>query len=252
MMRKRLIAGNWKMNKTPAETGEFINRFLDLLPEGHQAEILIIPPYTGLETAGRLLEGKDVSLGGQNMHFESAGAFTGEISAQMLRACGCNYVLLGHSERRTLFNEDDSLINRKLHTALSAGLRPILCVGESLEQHQQGQTQQWLTAQLAAGLAGIAAGQIDTIAVAYEPIWAIGTGKTASPAIAQGTIRMIRDWIATNYGEDEAQSVRVLYGGSVKPENTAPLVTQPDIDGALVGGASLDAEAFVQIIARAN
>jgi len=252
MMRKRLIGGKWKMNKTPVETGEFINRFLDLLPKGDQAEILIIPPYTGLETAGRLLEGKNISLGGQNMHFESAGAFTGEISAQMLRACGCDYVLLGHSERRTLFNEDDSLINRKLHTALSAGLRPILCVGESLEQHQQGKTQQWLTAQLAVGFAAIVTGQIEDIAIAYEPIWAIGTGKTASPAIAQGAIRMIRDWIATNYRKDEAQAVRILYGGSVKPENIAPLVTQPDIDGALVGGASLDAETFVQIIAHAS
>jgi triosephosphate isomerase len=251
-MRKSLIAGNWKMNKTTVETGEFIEKFLDLLPKGHQVEILIIPPYTGLETAGRLLEGKGISLGGQNMHFETAGAFTGEISAQMLLDCGCNYVLLGHSERRTLFNEEDSLINRKLHKALSTGIRPILCVGESLKQHQQGETKQWLTAQLVAGFAGIDAAQVEDIEIAYEPIWAIGTGKTASPAIAQDAIRMIRDWITSNYGKDEAEAVRIIYGGSVKPENTTDLVTQPDIDGALVGGASLDAEAFVQIIKRAS
>ena len=257
MMQRRLIAGNWKMNKTPAETEEFIRSLVVGVKENEAVEVLLFPPFTSLQLAGRLLSETGIALGGQNFHFETKGAFTGEISLAMLKDCGCSYVLVGHSERRALFHEDDELLNRKLKAAIAAGLFPILCVGETLEDHRQGLVKEKITAQLAADLAGVSAAAASSIVIAYEPIWAIGTGETASPEEAQETIHMIREWLATEllasaYDEQTAEEVRILYGGSVKPENTAALMAQPDIGGALVGGASLSPESFAQIIAQAG
>ncbi len=250
MIRRLLIAGNWKMNKTPAETEEFIRSLVVGVKENEAVEVLLFPPFTSLQLAGRLLSEAGIALGGQNFHFETKGAFTGEISLAMLKDCGCTHVLVGHSERRALFREDDELLNRKLKAAISAGLLPILCVGETLEEHRQGRVEEKITAQLAADLTGVSAAS--SIVIAYEPIWAIGTGETASPEEAQETIHMIREWLAQAYDEQTAERVRILYGGSVKPENTAALMAQPDIDGALVGGASLSPESFAQIIAQAD
>ncbi len=257
MMRRKLIAGNWKMNKTPTETEEFIRSLVVGVKENEAVEILLFPPFTSLQLAGRLLSKTGIALGGQNFHFEPKGAFTGEISLAMLKDCGCSHALVGHSERRALFREDDELLNRKLKAAISAGLLPILCVGETLEEHRQGQVEEKITAQLAADLAAVPATAASSIVIAYEPIWAIGTGETASPEEAQETIHMIREWLATEwitgtYDERIAEEIRILYGGSVKPENTAALMAQPDIDGALVGGASLSPESFAQIIAQAS
>lgn len=252
MNRRTLIAGNWKMNKTPAETGEFIRSFVKVCRVDEGVEILLLPPFTGLELAGKLLTGTAIAFGGQDVYFEEGGAFTGEISAGMLRACGCTYVLVGHSERRALFYEDDCLVNRKLHAALENELCPILCVGETLEEHRQDRVEERITAQLVADLDGVDAGQVTSVVIAYEPIWAIGTGETASPEEAQGTIRMIREWISAAYGDKAAERVRILYGGSVKPENAAALLSQPDIDGALVGGASLSPDSFAEIVAAAR
>ncbi len=251
MDRRVLIAGNWKMNKTPAETEAFIGSFSKLLAENGGVDVLLLPPFTSLERGGRLLAGTRIALGAQDLHFEEAGAFTGEISAEMLRACGCTYVLVGHSERRALFREDDPLINRKLRAALAAGLCPILCVGETLEEHHQGRVEERITSQLVASLDAVDAKEIVSVVIAYEPIWAIGTGETATPETAEEVIRKIREWIATTYEEQNAVTVRILYGGSVKPENTASLIAQPNIDGALVGGASLDPDAFARIVAAA-
>jgi len=252
MMRRRLIAGNWKMNKTPTETEEFVRSFVVEVKENEAVEILLFPPFTSLQLAGRLLSETGIALGGQNFHFETKGAFTGEISLAMLKDCGCSHVLVGHSERRALFREDDELLNRKFKAAIAAGLLPILCVGETLEEHRQGRVKEKITAQLAADLAAVPATAVSSIVIAYEPIWAIGTGETASPEEAQETIHMIREWLAQAYNEQTAEEVRILYGGSVKPENTAALMAQPDIDGALVGGASLSPESFTQIIAQAS
>ena len=252
MDRRTLIAGNWKMNKTPAETESYIKSFMKLLHNDSRIEVLLLPPFTGLERAGKLLSETTIALGGQDLHFETGGAFTGEISSEMLKACGCSYVLVGHSERRALFEENDSLINRKLHAALAAGLHPILCVGETLEEHRQGRVEERITAQLGADLAQIKAAEASLVVIAYEPIWAIGTGETATPMGAQGTIHVIREWIAAAYDQNVAETMRILYGGSVKPENTASLLHQPDIDGALVGGASLSPDSFAQIVAASH
>ena len=249
-MRRPLIAGNWKMHKTAQETEEFIERFLPRMENEGEIEVLIIPPYTSLDRAGRLLEGTPLQLGAQDMHYEKEGAFTGAISAQMLKGCGCSYVLVGHSERRELFGDDDVIVSRKLNAALRAGLLPILCVGETLSEHDQ--VEEKITRQLTADLAGIDGSTLANITIAYEPIWAIGTGKTATPEVAQETISMIRHWIAAHYDEATARGIRILYGGSVKPANAASLLAQPDIDGALVGGASLVAESFAQIVDAAR
>ena len=251
MGRRVLIAGNWKMNKIPTETETFIGAFSELLTENEKVEVLLLPPFTSLDRAGRLLAGTEIALGAQDLHFEEAGAFTGEISAEMLKACGCTYVLVGHSERRTLLGEDDLLINRKLRAALAAGLRPILCIGETLEEHRQGRVEERITSQLIADFDAVDAEEIASIVIAYEPIWAIGTGETATPEIAEEAIRTIREWITCTYDEQSAVTVRILYGGSVKPENTASLIARPNIDGALVGGASLDPDSFARIVAAA-
>ncbi|MFC2077658.1 triose-phosphate isomerase [Candidatus Bipolaricaulota bacterium] len=251
-MRRRLVAGNWKMHMTPQETEAFITRFLGCRVEASSVEVLLLPPYTSLDRAARLLEGTGVGLGAQDLHFEERGAYTGAISGEMLRASGCRYVLAGHSERRHVFGDDDATVGRKLRAALSAELLPILCVGETLEDRRSGKTDDVVAAQLAAGFGGLDASDTESIAIAYEPVWAIGTGETATPEQAQEAIASIRGWLADRFDATAADVVRILYGGSVKPENAAALLAQPGIDGALVGGASLDPSAFSRIVKEAS
>lgn len=248
MSRRVLIAGNWKMNKTPQETETFIKTLVPSLPADLEAEILVIPPYTNLDRAGQLLSGTDVSLGAQDLYFERAGAFTGAVSGDMLVACRCGYVLIGHSERRHVFGDGDDTLSRKLNAALDAGLHPILCIGETLEQRNAGQMEAVVAAQLAAVVDGLKRAEDTGISYAYEPVWAIGTGETATPAQAQDASRFVRSWIREQLSASAAEAARILYGGSVKPDNAAELLSQPDIDGALIGGASLDPEAFLQIL----
>jgi triosephosphate isomerase len=248
MVGRCLIAGNWKMHKTPEETGTFIEAFLPKLPDLPDVEVLLIPPYTSLESAGRRLAGSPVQLGAQDLFHQASGAYTGAISAPMLVACGCRYVLVGHSERRHVFGDDDVAVRRKLGAALDGALLPILCVGETLEERRSGKTKALLTRQLSVALEGIDAGTMERIVVAYEPVWAIGTGETATPEQAQETIAGIRSWLSPRFDEPTAVRIRILYGGSVKPENTPELLAEPDIDGLLVGGASLDLEAFAAIV----
>jgi len=249
MKRRPLIAGNWKMNKTPRETQEFIERFLTTSPGFPDCDVLLIPPFTSLDRAGRLLSESHVLLGAQDMHSESSGAYTGAISPSMLAACGCTYMLAGHSERRHVFGDSNEVVNQKLHAGLQNGLRPILCVGETLNQRQAQRTEAVLEEQLVGGLKDIEEAALSDIVIAYEPVWAIGTGGTATPEQAQMAIAFIRDWLETRYGKPAAGALRILYGGSVKPANARSLQSQPDIDGALIGGASLDPDSFAQIIA---
>jgi len=248
MSRRRLIAGNWKMNKTPEETAAFIEAFLPRVHDSLDVEVLVIPPFTSLEPAGRKLAGTPIGLGAQDLHQEASGAYTGAVSAAMLVGCECRYVLVGHSERRHVFGEDDEVVRRKLGAALDADLLPILCVGETLEQRRAGRTEDVYSRQLSTALEGIEVGSISRIVIAYEPVWAIGTSETATPEQAQETIAGIRGWLATRFDETTAEGVRILYGGSVKPENAGALVALPDVDGALVGGASLDPGAFAAIV----
>jgi len=248
MTRRSLIAGNWKMNKTPQESLTFLEAFLSKLGDLHDLEVLLIPPYTSLEPMGHRLAGSPVRLGAQDAFYEGSGAYTAAVSVEMVAACGCRYVLAGHSERRHVFGDDDSIVARKLSAVLDGGLSPILCVGETLEQRRAGDTDAVLTRQLLTGLDGIDAATLSKIVVAYEPVWAIGTGETASPEQAQGAVCGIRGWLQEQYDERTAACVRILYGGSVKPSNALELLRQPDIDGALIGGASLDPEAFAEIV----
>jgi len=248
MARRCLIAGNWKMHKTPQETALFIDAFSARCVDPGGIEILVIPPYTSLESAGRRLAEVSVELGAQDLFYERSGAYTGAISGSMLTACGCRYVLVGHSERRHVFGDDDNVVRRKLRAALEVDLVPILCVGETLEERRAHETEAVLTRQLTVGLDGVEFDVMERIVIAYEPVWAIGTGETATPEQAQEAIAGIRAWLSTRFDEATADTVRILYGGSVKPENAVALVGRPDIDGALVGGASLDPEAFAAIV----
>ena len=247
-MRTPLIAGNWKMNTTIAEAEALVKEMIGPLNRLSGAEVLLCPPFVSLEAAGRLLRGTTIKLGAQNMHDEAKGAFTGEVSPSMLAGL-CEYVILGHSERRMYFHEDDAFINRKVAAALGAGLKPILAVGERLEEREAGSTEVVVTRQVRGGLEGIAASE--ALVVAYEPVWAIGTGMAASAGEAQDTIALIRGLLAQQYGDPFAQQTRILYGGSVNPANIAELIGQPDIDGGLVGGASLKAEDFVSLVRQA-
>lgn len=247
-MRQPIIAGNWKMFKTTAETTEFIEQFKPLAAGVDHCEIVLCPPFTSLGVLAPAIEGTGIALGAQNMHWEAEGAYTGEISPGMLTGAGCKYVILGHSERREYFAESDEIINRKLKAALAGGLVPILCVGEKLEQREAGTTFQVVKTQLAGGLQEIAPSDTANIVIAYEPVWAIGTGKTASSADAEEVIAFLRRTVAELYSPDVAAGVRIQYGGSVKPNNAAELMAMPNIDGALVGGASLDPASFAQIV----
>lgn len=249
MSRKNIIAANWKMNMTPSETAAFLDPFLKTFPEATSVDIVIAPPFVSLAKASETITTNPaVALSAQNMSHEASGAFTGETSAAMLKEVGCEYVILGHSERRSLYGEDDIVINKKVHATLAAGLKPILCIGESLEERDGGQLEFVLSQQLEGSLAGISAEQMADIVIAYEPVWAIGTGRTASPEQAQETQAYVRSVLATLFGGDVAGATRIQYGGSVKPGNAAELIGQPDIDGFLVGGASLDPTSFAEIV----
>ena len=249
MSRKNIIAANWKMNMTPSETAAFLDPFLKTFPEATSVDIVIAPPFVSLAKASETITSNPaVALSAQNMSHEASGAFTGETSAAMLKEVGCEYVILGHSERRSLYGEDDIVINKKVHATLTAGLKPILCIGESLEERDGGQLEFVLSQQLEGSLAGISAEQMADIVIAYEPVWAIGTGRTATPEQAQETQAYVRSVLATLFGGDVAGATRIQYGGSVKPGNAAELIGQPDIDGFLVGGASLDPTSFAEIV----
>lgn len=245
---KPVIAGNWKMNKTVAEALAFARGLREALPAPPEAEVVIAPPFTAIHPVARELAGSCIKVAGQDLHEAQKGAYTGEVSGEMLREAGCSLVIVGHSERRTLFGEGDAVVNAKLKAALRAGLRPIFCLGESLAQREEGRTKGVIAGQLKEGLNNITADDIGGVVVAYEPIWAIGTGRTATPDQAQEIHRFIREWLSGAYGSRIAAAVPILYGGSVTPQNIAGLRQQPDIDGALVGGASLEVDSFVSII----
>jgi triosephosphate isomerase len=246
-MRTPLIAGNWKMYKTVAEAADLVEALLRGLGPASDREVLVCPPYTALHAVSALVQDSPIALGAQDVFYEDQGAYTGAISPLMLRDLGCTYVIVGHSERRQIFGDDDALINRKLHAALRHDLRPILCVGETKPQRDAGDAERVVVQQVRAGLAHVDAGQMGNVVIAYEPVWAIGTGDTATPADAQAMHATIRRTLAELYGE-VAQQIRIQYGGSVKPDNVDELMAQPDIDGALVGGASLKADSFLRII----
>jgi triosephosphate isomerase len=251
-MVRPVIAGNWKMNKTVAEAVDFASRLRDALTAPQAPEVIIAPPFTALHAVAELLQGSPIGLASQNLHEAEKGAFTGEISAGMVREAGCTYAIIGHSERRTLFGEGDERINRKLQAALSAGLKPIFCIGETLQEREEGRMKEVIERQLKEGLNNLTADDISRFLIAYEPVWAIGTGRTATPAQAEEVHGLIRDWIAGRYGGERAAEIALLYGGSVTPKNIADLMQQPDINGALVGGASLDVASFVQLVGYQN
>ncbi len=248
-MRRPIIVGNWKMYKTAGETERELRELRKKL-DGviTDVEVAVCPPFTALESAQRSLKGSSIGLGAQNMHWESEGAFTGEISAPMLLDVGCKFVILGHSERRQYFGETDERINRKIVKAFESGLFPILCVGETLEQREKNATKEVCGRQVAEGLKNVPKARIPDLVIAYEPVWAIGTGKTASPEDAQEVVNFIRETLKQLYDVETASNVRIQYGGSVKPENISELMAQQDIDGALVGGASLKADLFAGIV----
>jgi len=246
--RKPLIAGNWKMFKTGPEAVETAEKLVQLVQAVDHAEVMIAPTFTALAQVGAAVKGTNVALGAQNLFWEAEGAFTGEISAGMLQSAGCTHVIIGHSERRQFFGETDESVNKKVRAAVAAGLIPVLCVGESERERDENKTFSVLDKQVRIGLEGLSLEDAATLVIAYEPIWAIGTGKTATKEQAQEVHRYLREWIKNNYTAALAQSTRILYGGSVKPDNVTALMAQPDVDGALVGGASLEAETFSKIV----
>jgi triosephosphate isomerase len=246
--RKPIIAGNWKMYKTVPEAIEAARNLVELLRPEPDVEVMIAPPFPALYSVGQILGESSIRLGAQNMFWESEGAFTGEVSSNMLVSAGCSHVILGHSERRLYFSETDADINKKLSAALRNSLIPVFCIGETDEEREKNKTFSVLDKQMEMGLLGFAAESLQTLVLAYEPVWAIGTGKTATNDQAQEVHMYLRKWIEKKYGNKLAKSIRILYGGSVKPNNIRGLVTMPDIDGALVGGASLDPESFAQIV----
>ena len=247
-MRKLLIAANWKMYKTPAEAQAFLHTFLPLVKGHTESDIVICPPSVDLATALHSVKGSQVGIGAQNMHFADEGAYTGEVSAKMLVALGVSHVILGHSERRQYFAETDETVNKKLSAALQHGLVPIVCVGEHEEQRENGMTEEVICRQVSRALLQIDPAKLGPLVIAYEPIWAIGTGKTATPAMAAEAHLLIRSEVARIVGRSIADALRILYGGSVKPENCRALMSQPEIDGALVGGASLDPHSLTAIV----
>ena len=253
MSRKPIIAANWKMNKTPEEAVNFVTAFKALLGDRHQVDAVIAPTFLSIPAASEALGGvSNIGLGAQNMHPEESGAFTGEINAAMLKAAGVGYVIIGHSERRALFGETDAFINQKLHALLANDFIPIVCIGETLEERDAGRIEEVLHTQLTGSLAGISKEQAAGTVVAYEPVWAIGTGRTATPEQAQEAHAYVRKVLGEMFGEDAAAAIRIQYGGSVKPENTLELISQTDVDGALVGGASLEPGSFHGIITAAE
>ena len=252
-MRRKIVAANWKMNMTQAESERFVDSFLRDTGEISDVEVVIIPPFTAIPKVTEALgKAHNIKVGAQNMYWEKNGAFTGEISASLLRDLFVNYVVLGHSERRTLFGETDEMVNRKVRAAREAKLRPIVCVGETLDQRDKGNVEKILSIQLRGSLAGLKPKELQESVIAYEPVWAIGTGRNATPQQAQQAHAFIRHILREMSDENTADRVRIQYGGSVKPENARELMSQADIDGALVGGASLDPRSFSQIVNAAR
>jgi len=247
-MRTPVLAANWKMHKTVAEATAFTTAFLPVVADVDDAEIVLAPPFTALAAVAGACRGSNVAVASQNVHWEAQGAFTGEVSLTMVQDAGASHVIVGHSERRHLFGEDDDAVNRKTRAVLAAGLTPIVCIGETLAEREADETAVVLDRQIDGGLAGLGADEIGSIIIAYEPVWAIGTGRTATPAQAQEAHAHVRRRLATLAGQ-AADRCRLLYGGSVKPANAADLSAQPDVDGALVGGASLDPQSFAEIVA---
>lgn len=248
MKRRPLIAANWKMHKTTQEAKSFMAELLPKIAQEKERDVLICPPFPLIFAVDQGREGSNVLLGAQNMHEKEKGAFTGETSPLMLKDLNCEFVILGHSERRWVFNETDEIINKKVVTAIQAGLIPILCVGEQFEDREKGLTDQVILDQLEKGLKGIDENHISNMVIAYEPVWAIGTGKNATSKDAQEACALIREFIHSRFGNEVSDKVRILYGGSVKPDNVASYMEQDDIDGALVGGASLEAESFAKLV----
>lgn len=248
-MRNFLIAGNWKMNAGPAAAAELLGKLREVKPDiQEEVDVLVCPPFVSLSMAVEKLQGSDIQLGAQNLHFEDNGAYTGEISATMLVESGCTHVIVGHSERRQYFGETDEIVNKKIHQALNYDLVPVICLGESLEQRKSGSHKQVVAGQLKAALEGVDDNTAPDVVIAYEPIWAIGTGETASPEQAQEMHEYLRSELAELYDEEIASHIRILYGGSMKPANAEELLGQPDVDGGLIGGASLKAVDFSEII----
>jgi triosephosphate isomerase len=246
--RRRVIAGNWKMYKTQAEARAFFSAFLPLVEGKRHCDIVIAPPFTAICAAVDSAKGSSVAIGGQDVFWEKEGAFTGEISAPMLMEAGCRYVIIGHSERRQFFGETEQTVAKKTKGALAAGLTPIVCVGELLEHREGGRTEEVCETQFAGGPGALTPEEFSRILIAYEPVWAIGTGRVATPEIAATTHRFLRECAEKKFGAERARMLRILYGGSVKPDNIAGLMAQEELDGALVGGASLDAKSFTLIV----
>ena len=251
-MRVPLIAGNFKMFKTVAETVSYINELRSLAKDVRNVDVVIAPPFTAIAAAAEAVKGSSIGVSGQDVHWEREGAFTGEVSAGMLREAGARFTIIGHSERRTLFGETDGTVNKKVRAALTAALVPIVCIGETLDQRDRNETMAVLDRQIKEGLDGVTGEQLSGMVLAYEPVWAIGTGRNATPAQAGEAHHHIRQRLKQWFGLDASERCRVLYGGSVKPENIATLIAEPDVDGALVGGASLDPKSFFAIVRGAT
>lgn len=251
-MRRKFVAGNWKMNTDRATGRSLASEIAAAAPKGYGVDVLVAPPFPYLLPVSEAIKASSVMLGAQNSHFEGSGAFTGEVSLGMLKDVGCDYVILGHSERRQLFGEADDLINKKVQAAIASGLKVILCVGETLEERDGEKTEKVLETQLSGCLKGCTAEQLKDLVIAYEPVWAIGTGRNATPEQAQAAHAFIRGWLAAQLGAAVGDATRIQYGGSVKPDNAASLLGQPDVDGALVGGASLKADSFLAIVRAAE
>lgn len=247
-MRKTIIAGNWKMNKTTAETREMLLELKGLTKDVKGVEVVIGAPFTSLESAVKAVEGSNIAIAAQNMYPKASGAFTGEVSPLMLKELGVKYVILGHSERREYFNESNAFINSKVKSALENGLTPILCIGEKLEDREAGKTKEVNEVQLKGGLEGLTAEEAVKVVVAYEPVWAIGTGKTATPEMAEETHKEIREMLISMFGQEAANEITIQYGGSMNDKNAKDLLAMENIDGGLVGGASLDAKVFINVI----
>ena len=251
MARRYFIAGNWKMNNTASKAVELINGINAQIAGETSVDVAVCPTFTALDAASKALAGSNVKLGAQNMYTKASGAYTGEISAEMLKEFNCTYVILGHSERREYFKETDAFINEKVKVVLENGMKPILCVGEKLEEREAGNTIAVVSKQTSEGMAGLSAEDAQKVVIAYEPVWAIGTGKTATPAMAQEVHAEIRKVLAGLFGAEASENIQILYGGSMKPENADDLLKEKDIDGGLIGGAALKAEDFLALIREA-
>jgi triosephosphate isomerase len=246
--RRPIVAGNWKMNKNAVEAEALAQGVVDAVSGLEGVEIVVCPTFTSLESVAKVTQGTPVKLGAQNVYWEASGAFTGEISTAMLLTCGCTHVILGHSERRQFFDETDVTVNRRVKAALEAALSPIVCVGETLEERESDVTEEVIRTQVTGSLEGLSGEDVARLVIAYEPVWAIGTGLTATPEQAEEVHALIRSVLADGWGHDVSDTVRIQYGGSVKPDNAAVLFSQPNIDGGLIGGAALDAESFAAVV----